>query len=192
MDRNDLEILIKAFPASLKEDVLVVSKLISNESYLENSIANNISGFINFTLSNGEIIALPERVYYKDCRDIKELNTTQQLIYFCIFTRCCDGYVRQKSVNQILNLGYEDWCLPYIIKLADSYVIEILDDLYSYFSNKDCVDLKKFCSINKDYMQKANSRMVSYWNEYYRNENFDINNYVGKKLFVECFGIDKK
>ncbi|MBE7076314.1 MAG: hypothetical protein E7374_00260 [Clostridiales bacterium] len=192
MDRNDLEILIKAFPASLKEDVLVVSKLISNESYLENSIADNISGFINFTLSNGEIIALPERVYYKDCRDIKKLNTTQQLIYFCIFTRCCDGYIRQKSVNQILNLGYEDWCLPYIIKLADSYVIEILDNLYSYFSNKDCVDLKKFCSINKDYMQKANSRMVSYWNEYYRNKNIDINNYVGKKLFVECFGIDKK
>ena len=192
MDRNDLEILIKAFPASLKEDVLVVSKLISNESYLENSIADNISGFINFTLLNGEIIALPERVYYKDCANITDLNKTQQLIYFCIFTRCCDGYIRQKSVNQILYLGYEDWCLPYIIKLADSYVIEILDDLYSYFSNKDCVDLKKFCLNNKDYMQKANSRMVSYWNEYYRNENFDINNYVGKKLFVECFGIDKK
>ena len=192
MNKNDLEMLIKAFPASLKEDVLVVSKLISNESYLENSIADNISGFINFTLSNGEIIALPERVYYQHCVNIKELNKTQQLIYCCIFTRCCDGYIRQKSVNQILDLGYEDWCLPYIIKLADSYIIEILDDLYSYFTNKDCVDLKKFCSINKDYMQKANSRMVSYWNEYYRNKNFDINNYVGKKLFVECFEIDKK
>ena len=192
MDKNGLEMLIKAFPTSLKEDVEFVSKVISNESYLENSNVDNIEGFINFTLLNGDIIALPERVYYKDCRDIKELNKTQQLIYFCIFTRCCDGFVRQQSLNQILTLGYEDWCLPYIIKLADGYVIEILNDLYSHFSNKDCGDLKKFCSINKEYTLKANSRMISYWNEYYRNENFDINNYVGKKLFVECFGIDKQ
>ena len=192
MNKNYLEMLIKAFPANLKEDVLVVSKVISNESYLKNSIADNISGFIHFSLLNGEVIELPKRVYYKDCANITDLNKTQQLIYYCIFTRCCDGFVRQKSVNQILNLGCEDWCLPYIIKLADSYVIEILYDLYSHFSSKDCKDLKKFCSINKEYMLKANSRMVSYWNEYYRNENLDINNYVGKKLFVECFGIDKK
>ena len=57
MNKNDLEMLIKAFPSSLKDDVLLVSKIITNESYLDkNSISDNITGLINFTLSNGEIL----------------------------------------------------------------------------------------------------------------------------------------
>ena len=32
--------------------------------------------------------------------------------------------------------------------------------------------------------------MVSYWNEYYRD--IDFNNYVGNKIFVECLGYNRK
>jgi len=191
MNQSDLQILIKAFPQSLKEDIIKVSKHISNLSYLENENNNNISGITAFSLLSDEIIEIPNRVYYKDCNDITNFTNTQKLIYHCIFSRSCDGFVRENNLQQILNLEYEDWCFPYIVKLADEYVIEILDKIYIHFKNQDCTKLIEFCSLNEKYLNSANSRMISYWNEYYRNQYIKISDYIGKKLFVECFGIDK-
>ena len=36
-----------------------------------------------------------------------------------------------------------------------------------------------------------NSRMTSYWNEYYRRRYSDFQQYVGTKVFEECFGYSK-
>ena len=40
-------------------------------------------------------------------------------------------------------------------------------------------------------LNKSYSRMISYWNEYYSNREFDLHKYVGWKLFEECLGYDK-
>lgn len=33
--------------------------------------------------------------------------------------------------------------------------------------------------------------MMSYWNELYRDREFNFHRYVGRKLFKECFGDDR-
>jgi len=33
--------------------------------------------------------------------------------------------------------------------------------------------------------------MISYWNEYYRYDCYRFKDYIGKKLYSECFGYNK-
>ena len=189
MNKNNFDALINAFPNSLKEDVTLVSKLISDSSYLDETNGDNVSGYINFKLLNTENIKLPNRVYFKDLANVEYLSKQQKLIYYCIFSRSCDGFVRENSLKQILSMEYEDWCLPYIIKLADEYIIEILDIIYAHIKDNNCEKFAKMFNLNKDYAQIAKSRMISYWNEYYRHNFPQLNNYIGAKLFSDYFGV---
>ena len=45
--------------------------------------------------------------------------------------------------------------------------------------------------MNKVSINKSYSRMVSYWNEYYRKDEFDFKKYIGRNLFEECLGYDR-
>ena len=189
MNKKDMEALINAFPQNLQEDVTLVSKLISNSSYLDETNGDNVSGYINFKLLNTENIKLPNRVYFKDLANVEYLSKQQKLIYYCIFSRSCDGFVRENSLKQILSTEYEDWCLPYIIKLADEYVVEILGVIYSHIKNNGCAKFAQMLDLNKDYAKTAKARMVSYWNVYYRQNFPQLNNYIGYKLFSDCFGV---
>lgn len=41
----------------------------------------------------------------------------------------------------------------------------------------------RFIAENKRYWQQTESRMISYWNEYYRRPNFKkLNDYIGKQI----------
>lgn len=53
--------------------------------------------------------------------------------------------------------------------------------------------LKRFVNKNEISIRKSYSRMVSYWNVYYRytDKYRKFNEYVGRKIFKECLGFDK-
>lgn len=162
---------------------------------------NNISHGISDECTNEEYLLLdsstitfPYRVYFVDDEKIyNELEDKEEkYIYSCIFTRSCDGYVRQKYLREILENDFPQWCMPYILKMSSEYVVEIIDDIYEYMKTRDNTLFQIFCENNIYMFRRSYSRMVSYWNEYYRDSCNKFHNYVGYRLYAKCFGYSRK
>ena len=185
--QTNMSNICDSFPKELKEDVLAVCKIIAKKTF--NKLDMVLSIDKNEYRLSCEIVSVPDRIYVVESSDkeISKLTDIQKLILYCIYTRNCNGYLREKYVRKILNSPFEEWCIPFIIKLCDEYVIEILYVIYDLLKNRDNTDVKAFCTMNESSMYKSYSRMISYWNEYYRADNSDLRKYIGKKLFIECF-----
>lgn len=141
-----------------------------------------------FSLSDGSKIKFPYRINLEDNETTYcTLSANEKLIYDCIFTRHCNGYIREKHLKRILKEIIPEWCIPYIISLSSEYIIEIIDIIFKYFNNKDDFLINEFCIRNKCNFKRLYQRMVSYWNEFYRKDYYRINNYVGYKLFKNCW-----
>ena len=147
---------------------------------------------VEYTQS-GQLIKFAYRNYYMDIADsyIDTLTEQQKMILHCIYSRNCDGYVRQKHMKSLLSMDYEEWAIPYIVKICDEYVVEIVEMTYDILKDQDTALFRSFCIENKKELCKSYSRMTSYWNEYYRQRYSDFQQYVGTKLFEECFGYSK-
>ncbi len=143
-------------------------------------------------IQSGTSVRFPYRTYGNEPDEefVENLNKERQLKLFCTYTRHNDGYIREKYVKRILESNFDNHCIPYIVKLCDEYVIEILEVIYQFLKDRNNNDIKEFCQENKEAMKKSCSRMISYWNEYYRRENPHLHKYVGVRLFKECFGIE--
>ena len=141
-------------------------------------------------LQYGNVVKFPYRIYYVDIQDsvFNQFSDTEKAILHCIYSRCCDGYVREKHIKALLSTAYPDWTIPYIVKVCDEYVIEILETVYTVLQNQDNERIKHFCMENKKSFCLSYNRMISYWNEFYRKECYHYKNYIGRKLFIECFG----
>lgn len=163
---------------------------------------NNILKSLNLNLMEGEKtikyelygkkLSFPYRIYMDSICDnnLKKFDLHQKIVMYCIFSRHHDGFIRQKQIEKLLSLSIDFSTIPFIFKICDEYVLEILDVVYSKLKSRDNRDFKAFCCQNQRLVSRSYARMVSYWNEYYRNCFPDINMYIGKKLFVECFGIN--
>lgn len=180
-----------AFPNDLKEDLDIVLSIIPNKTY------NNVNiGFTDETIIyklKDNNIEFPYRMYFLDIADFtyEKLNKIQKELLCCIYTRSCDGYIREKYLKKLLEMSFDEWVIPFIVKLSDEYVVEILEVIYDKLKNRDNNDIKNFCLENKDIIKKSYSRMISYWNEFYRYREFKFHKYIGRKLFRECFGYDR-
>lgn len=183
--------LIKAFPKEYRSDVEAVcngltlkSKAYSGALYSDETT--------EWSLLSGEKIEIPYRVYLSDKLVFQnKLTAQQQVIYHCIFSRSYDGYVRQKHIKALLDSDMLEWAMPYIIKICDEYVKEILDIVYQKLQGRNCETYKALCQRNFDYFKLGHCRMISYWNEYSRYDYYRYKEYIGKKLYGECFGYNK-
>jgi hypothetical protein len=192
-EKNKLiKALTEAFPKELENEVKAVLNLLFKEKatkldrvkYLRNT---------SFTLLNGEQIFIPYRVYFEDCiKSSSFVSLTQQLIYHCIFTRSSDGYIREYHIKAILEKEYPAWCIPFLFKVCDEYVVQILSTVYSGLSGRDNTNIKNFCQLNLKQFLYSHARMISYWNEFYRNDCYRYKHYIGRKLFSECFGYSRR
>lgn len=188
--------LRKAFPKELESDVKIVChaltvkrKVHSEELYIDALCSNEFS---EWQLFSGEKIKFPYRIYISDTLFFPiEMTERQRLIYHCIFSRSSDGYIRQKHLEALLDSEPPEWVLPYIIKLCDEYVKEILETVYEKLNGRNCEIYKALCALNFDYFTLGHCRMISYWNEYYRNACYRYKDYIGKKLYEEYFGYRK-
>ena len=191
--------LIQAFPKEYTADVEAVFKGLTTKTNAYKTVeyyACNRSFYSDETtewsLLSGEKIKIPYRVYLSDKLVFQnKLTARQQLIYHCIFSRCYDGYVRQKHIEALLDSDIPEWAMPYIIKICDEYVYEILEVIYQKLKTRNCETYKALCQRNFDYFKLGHCRMISYWNEYYRYDCYKYKNYLGKKLYGECFGYNK-
>jgi hypothetical protein len=189
-------IIFSAFPTFLHDDVDIVISTIEKTLFLDkealtyNSFqADNKSTFI---VSDNEKVQVPYRLLIDEVPEIKSLSLVQKMILNCIYSRSTNGYVREKHIQAILQEDLPNWAMPFILKISDEYVVEILELTYSSLKEKDNSKIQEFCQINKSYLKYAYARMISYWNCYYRKEYKNLNKYIGKKLFDECFGYSKK
>lgn len=185
--------MLDAFPKELNYHASIVLSLISNNT--ENHLfADASEECFTYRLLDGQIISFPSRIYYQDEFEIlsPRLSFEQKMIYHCIFSRHCDGFVREKHIQYILCEDYPDWVLPYILKVSDEYVYEILEDIYGELKNRDNEKIKAFCQKNIQSFLKSHDRMISYWNEYYRCNFPCCKNYIGEKLFSDCFGYKRR
>lgn len=82
--------------------------------------------------------------------------------------------------------------MPYILKLSAEYVVEILDDIYKGLRTRDNTQFRAFCANNPYMFRRFYTRMVSYWNEFYRQDCYRFHDYVGYRLYKECFGYNRK
>lgn len=182
----------KGFPIELKEEVLEVEKLIPFQTYGAVLIGQS-EQYIQYCL-NGSEICFPYRIYYVEIPNTVFLNLSlqKQMILHCIYSRSCDGFVRQEHIKKLILNGYESWTIPYIVKVCDEYVVDILEMVYCLLQKQDTTQIKNFCLENVQLFCKSYAHMISYWNEFYRRRWVRFHDYVGKKLFWECFGYSPK
>lgn len=175
--------MFNAFPTSLNYDVSVVLSAMSKKT-VHNVKLGPTEHVHTYTLLDGQKVTFPDRIYYLDeCPTFPTLTFEQRMIYHCIYSRSCNGFIREKHIKAILKEDFPDWTIPYIVKISDEYVVEILDTIYNELKDKNTDNIKEFCSLNFQTFVYGHKRMVSYWNEFYRSQVFHYNDYIGKKLF---------
>lgn len=97
----------------------------------------------------------------------------------------------ERNICEDLDMPFDQWAIPFIVKLCDEYVLEIIEVIYNKLKDRDNTDIQSFCASNKTAMVKSYARMTSYWNEYYRKREWDFGKYVGRSLFRECLGYNR-
>lgn len=184
------EILLNAFPKVLKKDVETVLNILPfevNVVKLCDGQTHKVENLIHpDTLTvklNGELLTIPYRVYFNEPEIEKEKNLTnqQQSILNCIFLRHHNGYLRQNRLEKIQNNEY--WITPFTFQLLGEYVLEIIEVLDDQIDDNKLENYKRFASENPKYYQQTESRMISYWNEYYRRKFPKLKLYIGKIIF---------
>lgn len=186
---GDRRMFEESFPKSLRQDVVFVCGKIA-EKTCNDALGGQSEQSLSWILLNGEKITFPYRVYYPDELENTQEGFTaaQQIIYHCIFSRSCNGYVREKHVRALLAAEMPDWAMPYIIKVCDEYVIEIPELVYGCLKDADTTLYKELCKKNLPLFLYGYRRMISYWNEFYRSECPEYAQYIGRRLYQECFG----
>ena len=183
--------IINGFPKNIKSDVETILKIIPKETY-NNVNIRTYDDNICYNL-NGENIVFPYRLYLIDISDdiLNNLSEQEKNIVHCLYTRSCDGYVREKHLKSLLNSNYDEWVIPYIVKICDEYVIELLELTYLILKDRDNQKIKQFCIENVEIFCKNYNRMISYWNEFYRVDCYKFKDYIGRKLFRDIFGYNR-
>ena len=180
-----------AFPLALREDLNEVLNVMPGNTVRGGSIVTGDER-IPYSLEI-QRVEIPYRMYLPELEEAeyKKLSQTQKQILCCIYTRSCNGFVREKYLRRLLDLPWEQWAIPFIVKLCDEYVLEILEVIYGKLKERDNTDIQKFCRENKAAIRKGYARMISYWDAYYRGHEGNIKKYIGRVLFRECFGYNR-
>ena len=181
----------EGFPKELKQADLHTVSVISLRTV--NNVPDGAADGYNsdreiYELKDGSRIRFPYRVYFEDEDSAYLLlDDLEKRIYDCIFTRHCDGRIREKHLKSLLAAGVQEWFMPYILRLSSEYVVEIIEILYEALKGRDNSMIQEFGLRNPILLKRAFIRMESYWKCYYKARYPIFEEYVGSKLFEECF-----
>jgi hypothetical protein len=127
-----------------------------------------------------ETIRIPARLRFRNNHADEAIDGETRLMVRCLRSRSIDGFERQHAVRDLL-LDVQPWSAPFIIALVGEYVIEILDDIASAFSDSVPAAIVSFLSENQAYWFLTKQRVSSYWDVYHRRSACRAN-YVGFQL----------
>lgn len=176
------------FPQHLHDDVAKASAWILQSKSASTTLFKS-EEMVEY-VDQDEVIRFPYRVYYEDDSNtyLHMLTNQEKMIVHCIYSRSHDGFIRQKHLHALLCMTYADWTIPYIVKACDEYVVGILEMTYRLINPQDYERFKRFTLQNTATFCKSYDRMTSYWDAYQLNTYPQFQQYIGKKLFRECFG----
>ena len=181
----------EGFPIELNIEYIHVLSVISKKTV--NNVSCGISDGYNsdnevYYLSDGSMVRFPYRIYFEDDEYAYSiLDDIEKAIYDCIYTRHCDGHIREKHLERLLSIKMQEWFMPYLLRLSSEYVVEIVELIYKEIKGRDNQRIQIFCHNNPLLLKRAYTRMTSYWECYYKNQYPEFKSYVGRKLFRECF-----
>ncbi len=161
------ETILNSFPAILKQDVEKVIEILSfDKDYLFSPDSQSI-------YIDKEIINIPYRIYIDEPYPAKERTLTEQqkIILNCIFLRHHNGYIRQSRLEFLIDKT-EYYTVPFTFQLLGEYVIEILFVLDKHINDKTITNYLKLINDNDKYWHQTKSRIISYWNVYYRRPHY--------------------
>ena len=171
--------LTSAFPSSLAADVRAVVTIMPPARFAH---AEPFSVKVQ-----GEPVHIPYRIYNAEAEAdrVLALTTTQQAVLHCVYTRHHDGYVRHRHVERILG-ATDPWVVPFVVRLVGEYVLEIVQSIQRALAGLDVpgspqrVAYGDFLARNPLFFAQTESRVVSYWSEYYRREHPSFPAYPGR------------
>lgn len=167
--------LLKAFPTELEGDVIRVLSIINESNKL------GLSGCFEVRF-RGNMLIIPERIYCNEpfLTQYNSLTKRQQIVLSCLYTRHHDGFIREENLKKIIHHCNDySWILPYLLRLTGEYVIEILQVIKDHLHNINKHIAKDFIAENARFYNTIESRVVSYWDCYYRSKYPNQKDYVG-------------
>jgi len=180
------EKLFNSFPTALRQDVKKIIEilplndhniiLVDGQIYKVDALIHSNEQFASV---DNEVLKIPCRLYFNEPSADKEklLTDLQKTILNCIYLRHHNGYVRQRRLEKLIDKT-EYFVIPFAFQLLGEYVVEILEVLQIHI-NPNIDNYVKFINENQKYWKQTESRMISYWNEYYRRPMFP--NYLPTK-----------
>ncbi len=191
-----MNILRNGFPTTQNIDYKKILSIIPIHTF--NNVQISECELNIYYILNGDKINFPYRMYNLDVdeNDLLTLNQTEQNIVHCIYSRSSNGYVREKHLKALLSTDFESFAIPFIFKICDEYIVELLEIIYETLKDRDNKDFQEFCLENQKSFCVSHSRMISYWDLFYSGRYYDktekiypkYKNYIGRKLFKEIFG----
>ncbi|WP_066074668.1 hypothetical protein [Neobacillus soli] len=170
--------LLKAFPTNIQNDVMVVLGKINQTTELDFSHCFEV----NYC---GSVLNIPERIYYNEpsSSQLNSFTEQQQVIIACLFTRNHNGFIREVNLRKIIHRSNNyNWIIPYLLRLTGEYVIEILQVIKSNLDKVNKGIIKDFIVDNPRFYNTIESRVISYWDCYYRNKYPNKEDYVGFEI----------
>ncbi|WP_372346306.1 hypothetical protein [Streptomyces sp. KL116D] len=161
------DVLTAAFPAALADEA---------KGALEVMPHVRLAPVAPFDVEvQGETVTIPSRIYHDepDAELQASLTATQQLILHCLYSRHCDGRVRQRHLERIV-ASDEPWVVPFVVQLAGEYVVEILAAItrglpgLAISGSAQRRLYGEFIVRNPAFFARTERRLVSYWTCYYR------------------------
>lgn len=171
--------LLNAFPTDLKQDVEIVADFLLNKDFdIHPTLEQEV-------ILNGQKLIIPGRIYFDNPNETtgNNLTITQKTIMNCIYLRHHNGFVRQQRLEKLIENVSDYFVIPYIFQLLGEYVMEILEVADKHINDKTIDKYLKFFSENPKYRQQTESRMISYWDVYYRHTKYKkLDDYIGRQI----------
>jgi hypothetical protein len=170
-----------AFPAELAGDAEAVASVMP---------ASRLPPAAPFSvLVEGQQVLIPGRLYNDEPPPdaVASLSPQQQQLLHCLYSRHCDGVVRQRHLEEVVG-STDPHVVPFVVQLVGEYVLEILvvicDELRDLAAPGTCGHLAygQFIVDNPTYFARIQRRVVSYWSCYYRGTYASFQGYPGRTL----------
>ena len=116
---------------------------------------------------------------------MKNGTLNQKIIFYCIFSKNGNGYIRETAVKKLLSFNnLPEWSIPYILERCSDYVYNIVKIIYDYSTLENIEKYKRMFNLNPKRLALSYDKMISYWWEWnrYLSENEDLRKEKGLEI----------
>lgn len=182
-----------AFPAALRPDAAEVAQALPPRDNPWGPSTDTATSQTVPVVVDGEVLAFPRRIYHAVLpADTSFAMPLASVVAACAYTRHHDGHVRQEALRTLLAgpCALAPWVVPYVVKLVDEYVVEIVEDVAAFLTEVDVQGSPqqraygRVLAQNPEMLRLLRARSISYWDCYYRRRHRRLEEYPGHRLAV--------